>query len=262
MSAGDPHAFERLGADGPAQTAREILAAVDARGRARAEAPCLLVNMIATLDGRAALNGSTRPLGGPADLEMLLELRVLADAVMIGSGTLRAEGYGRLMRRPQRRARRAEAGLAADPPAVLVSRELDLPWEAALFAAAEQPVIIYTRAQRTAIPETAAPVEVVALDELEPPAVLADLRRRGIAVLLCEGGPALNAWLLAAGVVDELFLTLTAVLTGDEREPTILGGPALVPPVEARLEWVLRRGSDLFLRYGLAGGEAAPRNLR
>ena len=249
------HGFERLGAAGPAQSAPELLKTIGARERARPEAPYVLLNMIATLDGRAAVGGSTRPLGGPADLEMLLELRVLADAVMVGSGTLRAEGYGRLLRRPERRARRTAAGLAADPPAVLISRELDLPWEAPLFAAAEQPVLIYTRARKQDPPKTTAPMEVVALDALEPRVVLADLRRRGVAVLLCEGGPTLNAWLLADGAVDELFLTLASVLSGDAREPTILGGPALVPPVGARLEWVLRHESDLFLRYGLSPPE-------
>ena len=248
---GPAHPFERLGSDGPPQSAPELLATIGARARARPDAPYVLLNMIATLDGRAAAEGSTRGLGGPADLEMLLELRVLADAVMVGSGTLRAEGYGQLMRRPERRARRLAAGLVADPPAVLISRDLDLPWTAPLFAAAGQPVLIYTRAGETTPPDTAAAVEVVALEALQARAVLADLRRRGIAVLLCEGGPTLNAWLLADNAVDELFLTLTSVLTGDDREPTILGGPALVSPVDATLEWVLRHGDDLFLRYGL-----------
>ena len=261
MTPGAAPLLERLGADGPPRTARELLATIGARARASAQAPYVLVNMIATLDGRAALDGSTRALGGPADLEMLLELRVLADAVLVGTGTLRAEGYGRLVRSAERRARRSAQGLAADPPTVLISRELDLPWKAALFSAPEQPVLIYTRARQVTAPPTEAPVEVVVLDALEPRAVLADLRRRGIAVLLCEGGPTLNAWLLAAGGIDELFLTLTALLSGDPDEPTILGGPALVPPMGARLEWILRHGDDLFLRYALDGRESAPISL-
>lgn len=262
MSADAPAALERLDADGPPQTARELLRTIGVRERASATAPYVLLNMISTLDGRAALDGSTRALGGPADLEMLLELRVLADAVLVGSGTLGAEGYGRLVRRPERRARRVADGLRADPLTVLISRELDLPWEADLFAAPEQPVLIYTRAREATPPPTDAPVEVVSLDALAPRAVLADLRRRGIAVLLCEGGPTLNAWLLEAGAVDELFLTLTALLTGDPEAPTILGGPPLMPPTRATLEWVLRHGSDLFLRYGLRDGRVAPGSLR
>ena len=70
----------------------------DARRRgAGDERPYTFFNFVTTLDGRAALDGSTRPLGGPADLEMLLSLRAAADAVLIGPGTVRAEGYGRLV---------------------------------------------------------------------------------------------------------------------------------------------------------------------
>ena len=97
----------------------------------------MFFNFVTTLDGRAALDGSTRPLGGPADLEMLLSLRAVADAVLVGPGTVRAEGYGRLVG-PERR--------AEPPPAVLISRRFDIPWEAGLFAAADQPVLIYTSA--------------------------------------------------------------------------------------------------------------------
>ncbi|MBA2644568.1 MAG: RibD family protein, partial [Solirubrobacterales bacterium] len=156
-----------------------------------------------------------------------------------------------LVRSAERRARRAAAGLAADPCAVLVSRDLDLPWEAGLFAAAEQPILIYTNSESPAR-ATPAHVEVVALERLEPPEMLADLRRRGIGVLLCEGGPTLNAWLLAAGAVDELFLTLAPLLTGHAHEPTIVGGPGLPAPTHGSLQWILRHGDELFLRYRLS----------
>lgn len=241
--------FERLGAGGEPRPAAALLGELPATPAAR-DRPQVRLNMVATIDGRAALNGGTRLLGGPGDLEMLLELRVLADAVLIGSGTLRAEGYGRLVRSSERRQRRAASGLAADPTAVLISRDLDLPWEAELFAAHAQPILIYTTSAASP-PPTAARVEVVRPRELDPLALLADLRRRGIAVLLCEGGPTLNAWLLEAGAVDELFLTLAPLLTGHAHEPTIVAGPGLTAPAEAELEWVLRHGDALFLRYAL-----------
>ena len=125
--------------------------------------------MVATVDGRAQLRGSTAALGDEADLEMLLELRALADAVLIGSGTLRVEGYARLIGAEQRRARREAAGLAADPLAVLLSHGLDLRWDAGLFRAAEQPVLVYTAEDAEGeVPETAAPVEVVRLPSSRP----------------------------------------------------------------------------------------------
>jgi len=240
--------FERLGGGTVTRTAAELLGTIRPREQAGARRPRMLLNMVSTLDGRAALDGGTRGLGGPADLEMLLELRVIADAVLVGSGTLRAEGYGRLMRSPERRARRVAQGGTPDPTAVLVSRELDLPWNATLFAAAEQPVLLYTSSRRRP-PATSAPVEVIRCEGPLLPAMLADLRGRGIAALLCEGGPTLNRRLVAIDAIDELFLTLSPLITADAGEPPIVSGPALPSPVAGSLQWVLRHGSELFLRY-------------
>jgi riboflavin-specific deaminase-like protein len=232
----------------PERPVRELLAEVRPRERAPADRPFVYLNMIATADGRAALDGRTDALGGEADLEQLLELRVLADAVLIGTGTLRAEGYDRLVRSAARRERRVANGLAEDPVAVLISRRLDVPWEAGLFQAPEQRVLVYTESGDDG---PGGQVEVVRLPDASPPAVLADLRRRGIRALLCEGGPTLNRALLAAGVVDELFLTLSPLLTGDPDEPAIVAGERLPEPVRMELRWALRSGSELFLRYGL-----------
>jgi riboflavin-specific deaminase-like protein len=228
----------------------ELLAEVRPRERAPADRPFVYVNMISTADGRAARDGRTVALGGEADLELLLELRALSDAVLIGTGTLRAEGYDRLVRNPGRRERRVAAGLAEDPLAVVLSRRLDVPWEAGLFQAAEQAVLVYAAVEGSP-PDVPAPVEVVRLPDAQPRAMLADLRARGVRALLCEGGPTLHGALLADGLVDELFLTVSPLLTGDEDEPTIVAGGRLPEAADMELLWVLRWGSELFLRYGL-----------
>ena len=218
--------------------------------RARDDRPFVYVSMITTLDGHAALDGRSAALGGEADLQTLLDLRTMADAVLIGTGTLRAEGYARLVRSEERRARRRELGLAEDPPAVLLSRRFSIPWDTGLFAAPEQPVLIYTRAAGD-VPDVAAPVEVVTLPDPSPAAVLADLRRRGVRALLCEGGPTLNRALIAAGMVDELFVTLEPLLTGDDAEPPIITGGRLPDVQPLRLLSVRQVGSELFLRYAV-----------
>jgi riboflavin biosynthesis pyrimidine reductase len=228
----------------------ERLAEVRPRERAPADRPFVYVNMIETLDGHAAIDGRSSALGDAADLENLLELRALADAVLIGVGTLRAEGYAQLVRSPERRARRVAAGLAEDPPAVLISRRFDIPWDAGLFAAPEQPVLIYTGVS-TAAPDVAAPVEVIRLADPSPAAVLADLRARGVRALLCEGGPTLFGALLAGGLCDELFLTLFPVLSGDVAEPGVTAGDRFPAPIEAELLWVRQAGSELLLRYAI-----------
>ena len=237
---------------GAAATARELLAEVRPRERAGAERPFVFANLVSSLDGRAAVAGRTHDMGTEADLEMLLELRALADAVLIGTGTLRAEGYARLIGSEERRARRQAAGLAPDPTAVLLSRGLELPWEAGLFAAPEQPVLVYTAEGAEAeVPEVAAPLEVVRLPDPSPAAALADLRGRGVAALLTEGGPTLNSALLGAGLVDELFLTLAPLITGEAEAIRIVEGEALPAALRARPVWVLRARGELFLRYAL-----------
>jgi riboflavin-specific deaminase-like protein len=241
--------FDRLQPAGDPVEAPALIAEARLADRAPADRPYLFMNFVATLGGRAAFDGHTQALGSDADLDMLLTLRAAAEAVLIGSGTLRAEGYARLVRSEERRAGRREAGLREDPTAVLISRSLDLPWErAGLFKAPEQPVIVYTSSDKDP-PEVAAPVEIVRLEEATPAAALADLRRRGVRALLSEGGPRLHRSLLAAGLVDELFLTMTPLLTGDELQPTIVAGGKLVEPLSLDLVWLLRSGPELFARY-------------
>jgi riboflavin biosynthesis pyrimidine reductase len=235
--------FERL-TGGGTFSAAELLGEADLASLAPDARPYVFFNFVATLDGRAAIDGSSRALGEAADLEMLLGLRIVADAVLVGPSTVRAEGYGRLLS-PQRR---------AEPPlAVLISRRFDIPWEAGLFAAADQPVIVYGPADAGPVPaEVAAPVEVVRLDECTPAAALSDLRARGVRALLSEGGPTLFHGFLAAGVVDELFLTVSPLLTGDEGQTSLLSGGRLVDPARFALSWALRAGDELFLRYANA----------
>ncbi|HSS05176.1 MAG TPA: dihydrofolate reductase family protein [Solirubrobacterales bacterium] len=61
--------------------------------------PYVAMNFAATVDGRAAIGGVSGPIGSGADTAMLVALRTRFDAVMIGAGTMRAEGYGEIGRR-------------------------------------------------------------------------------------------------------------------------------------------------------------------
>jgi riboflavin biosynthesis pyrimidine reductase len=243
--------YERLRSAGPPAGAEELLREARLGDSAHADRPYLFMNFVESADGRATREGSSRELGSDADLEMLLALRTIADAVLVGPGTIRVEGYGRLCGE-ERRARREASGQAPDPPLVIFSRSFDVPWTASLFEAAEQPVLIYT-AVRGEIPDVAAPVEVVVLEPYTSAAALADLRARGVRALLSEGGPTLLRGLLEDGVVDELFLTLSPELVGgDERR--LIPGPPLDPVIELSLAWVLEADGELFLRYRLGSG--------
>jgi riboflavin-specific deaminase-like protein len=210
------------------------------------ERPYVVVNMAATADGRAAVDGKSGAIGGDADLAWFHQLRASVDAVLVATGTLRTETYGRLVRSPERRAAREAAGLEADPLAVVVTRSGTVPWEAPMFDAPEQRILIYGPAPGR---EVAAQLEVVALTD--EAAILRDLRARGIRSVLCEGGPTLNASLLAKDLVDELFLTIGPLLSGGDA-PRIVEGD-LPRPLRTRLLWSLAEGNEVLLRYAVSG---------
>src|SRR5215218_4235539 len=210
--------------------------------------PLVAINFVTTLDGRATIEGRSGPIGSETDTEMLGRLRCRFDAVMIGAGTMRVERYGRLASKEETRKRREAIGLDPDPLMVIVSGRLDLPWDAPLFTAGEGRLLILT-ASEAEPPETPTPIQVqrhegaVNLTE-----ALRDLRREhGVRALLCEGGPHLHEQLQADGLVDELFLTIAAKLSGGEA-PRILEGP-LPQIVEMELAWLLEEDGELFTRY-------------
>jgi riboflavin-specific deaminase-like protein len=243
--------FERLHPDPGPIDAADVPAALAFGARAGAERPFVAVNMVATIDGRATVGGLSGPIGGDGDLAMFHALRGSVDAVLAGTKTMGEETYGRLVRSPERRAARAALGLDEDPVAMVLTRSGNVPWQAPLFAAPEQRVLIFSAPGAVTVPDgTAAEVEVVGCGDLTPSVVLAVARERGIRSVLCEGGPSLNRSLLAEGLVDELFLTVGPLIAGDEDAPSIVGGAALDPPARMGLRWVLRHGDELFLRYG------------
>lgn len=195
------------------------------------ERPLVAVNFVTTLDGRAAIAGSSGPIGSETDTEMLSGLRTRFEAVMIGAGTMRVERYGPMK-----------------PLAVLVSGRLDLPWDAPLFTDEQGEALIFT-ASEAEPPETAAGVDVVRHDgAVDLGEALRHLRQeRGIRAVLCEGGPRLHAQMQAEGLVDDLFLTIAPKLSGGE-EPRILEG-SLPSVVGLELTWLLEEDGELYARY-------------
>jgi riboflavin-specific deaminase-like protein len=224
-------------------------------GRAPAGRPYLVLNMISTLDGKATIEGHTAGIGSRADRELFHHLRTQADAVMAGAGTLRVERYGRIVRDPALREKRRREGLDPDPVACTVSATLDGLEDLPLLATPEQRVIVLTGAS-SELPGAAASVEYVRAPassapagEVDIAAALGRLRsEHGVRSVLCEGGPTLNAELLRAGVVDELFLSLAPKLAGGAAALTIVAGAALPETVELELVSLLEHEGELFLR--------------
>ncbi|MFN2479003.1 MAG: RibD family protein [Pseudonocardiaceae bacterium] len=231
--------------------ALEGLALVDLAAEHR---PYLVLNMVATADGAAAVAHRTAPISNPVDRQLFHELRTHVDAVMVGAGTVRTERYGRLVRDPQRRARRVARGLASDPLAIVVSRRLALTADLPLLADPYSRVIVLTTSDAK-LPECAAEVSYLRSapgEEVDLPAMLARLRiEHNVRSVLCEGGPQLNASLLPAGLVDELFLSIAPALAGSAGSLSIVDRAPLAEPIELDLAWLLEAQGQLFARYAL-----------
>jgi riboflavin biosynthesis pyrimidine reductase len=218
---------------------------------ASATRPRVVAAMIASVDGRSAVQGRSVGLGHPADRELLRELRTAVDAILVGTGTLRAERYANLLDDDQR-SHRVAAGLDPEPVVATVSRRLDLATDIPLLAEPTARVQVYTEAEGE-VPSQGA---WVAAHRFEPggltmPAVLEHLRtERGARTILCEGGPTLLRELVAADCVDDLMLTVSPLLVAGDA-PTALRGVELDPPVGLALRDIHRADDHLFLHYTL-----------
>jgi riboflavin-specific deaminase-like protein len=232
---------------GPTSPA-ELASGLRLGDKAPPDRPYLALNMVSSLDGKATIEWRTKGLSTELDRQLFHHLRTQADAVMVGAGTARIERYGRIAKSDELRDKREREGLARDPLAVVVSARLDLPADLPLLNDPEQRVLIATGSDAT-LPDLGEQVEYARVGD-DLPLLMARLRHdHGVRSVLCEGGPTLNSHLLAAGLVDELFLTLHPKLTGGAAALTIVAGRELVEPAELELTSVAEGGGDLFTRW-------------
>jgi riboflavin-specific deaminase-like protein len=246
-----PVALRRLLPDAGTLTADELVGELRPWEHAPAQRPHVAVNMVHTTDGRAAVAGRTAPISSVADRQLFHALRTRVDAVMVGAGTLRIERYGRIVRDGARREQRRQAGLEPDPLAIVVSGSLDLPVDLPLLQDPDSRVVIVTASQRS-LDGVRAEVEYLRLVPVDLTVALAQLRSAyAVRAILCEGGPHLNASLVANGLIDELFLTTFPVIAGGAGALTIMDDAVLGAPVALSLRWLLEHGGELFARYAL-----------
>ncbi|MEY2450847.1 MAG: hypothetical protein QOD92_421 [Acidimicrobiaceae bacterium] len=198
----------------------------------RSRSRWLLVNMIATLDGATAIEGRSGGFGGPADKAVFAAIRALADVILVGAGTVRAENYG-----PPK----GDARLA------IVTGSLDLAPDARVFSDGYRPIVITAA---NADPDRRAALEPVA-DIVVAGDTRVDVRAAVSAlsgVIVCEGGPSLNGQLIAEGLVDELCVSVAPLLaSGDSAR--LAHGPTPAQPELMQLRHILQDEDYLFLRY-------------
>ena len=236
--------------------------------------PYVAINMVSTVDGRTTLSREGKPvaerIGSPVDRTLMKRLRTHFDAVARGAETVRQSPYYPW----------AEPRETRQPLAVVFTRSGRLPVEASFFTGAPRPpLVVAPRLSGDRLKALRQAGAEVWETEDDLPAVLRRLgEEKAVRRLLLEGGPHLNRAFLAAGAVDELFLTLAPRLAGsghnrrdaagattDTRKAggnmllnlSLVEGEPFWPPVELQLISVFRVESELFLRYRLSDPKAA-----
>ena len=218
-------------------------------------------SMVTTLDGAAT--GADRVSGSindAADHRVFAVLRSVADVVLIGAGTARAEGYRHLSVAPALAPGRAARGQRDRLELAVVTVSGDLP--AALLADDDAPLVITVAASPglAALRDRLGPDRVIeaGTTEIDLPRALAALAARGLTRVLAEGGPHLLADLVAAGCVDELCLTTSPQLVGGSTLRILATDDWLDPARRLHAAHLLHSGGTLLARWVLDGGHRAP----
>jgi riboflavin biosynthesis pyrimidine reductase len=208
--------------------------------------------MVTSLDGATAIRGRSGGLGSRADRAVFHTLRGLADVVLVGAGTVRAEGYGPVRATLATEEARVARGQEPRARLAIVSARLDLDLDAALFTESDPPPLVITTAEAPSARrvEAARCADLVLAGQgprVHLPTALQVLGELGAGFVLCEGGASLNAQFLEHDLVDELCLTLAPlVVVGTSGR--LAHGAELATPLGFALGHLLHAGDELFLR--------------
>ena len=225
----------------------------------------LRTNFVCTLDGAiSGPDGRSGSINTVSDHHVFALHRALADVIMVGAGTVRAEGYRAVDLADWQHELRASLGLAAFPTLAVVTGSRDLDPEIARPDHDHGPVLIITTPQPAGRLQPFAAAGAQVLELADPggrvplAGAVAALVGTGLPRILCEGGPRLHRDLLAAGVVDELSLTLAPLVVGGSARRST-DGPPLPDPTAFRLQHVVGADDEtLFASYGRVPDVTAP----
>ncbi|WP_336923217.1 dihydrofolate reductase family protein [Aquipuribacter sp. SD81] len=213
-------------------------------------------NMVSTVDGAATgPDGRSGSVSSDVDKAVFGLLRGLADAVLVGAGTARSEGYGPAGRHRVLAARREAAGRRATAVVVQVTRSGRVETGRGMFEVPEAGLVVMPAGDAEALArarEAAGEDGVVLAGHVDDGGpdlarALDALAERGLRHVLCEGGPGLLADVAAADVLDELCLTTSPLLVASDA-PRVTAGAA-VGPHGLELAGLLHARSTLLARW-------------
>ncbi len=220
--------------------------------------PHVAVNMAMSLDGKiSSYRREHLTLGTEHDRRLMDELRSRVDAVIVGSGTVKWDGFPVLIRYKDLAENRASRGLAPHPVNITMSTGLDFPTTRDFFQNTETQKIVFTTSaapdKRVKLFSKFAEVVVLPGRTLSPTKVLQHLQKRKFKKVLLEGGGALHFAFARENVVDDIYITLTPRLIGGATAPTTLDGKGFLAAEQIGLKLVSTRrvADELFLKYSV-----------
>ncbi|MCW4458512.1 pyrimidine reductase family protein [Microbacterium sp. MPKO10] len=234
----------------PGESSSDSMAIADWYAVEDRSQPWLRMNFVTSADGGVTVDGLSGGLGTDADHTVFDALRTLADVIIVGAGTIRAEGYGPM--RVDAVEERIARGLPEQPVFAIVSHRLDLDPESAIFTEAPVRPIVLTcdaaDAGRRARLSDVADVLECGAERVEGAAMRAALAARGLPQMHSEGGPHLFGDLVRDDAVDELCLTVSPTLVGGAATRILAGDDQTLRSLS--LAHVVAAGDGtLLLRY-------------
>jgi riboflavin biosynthesis pyrimidine reductase len=213
--------------------------------------PYVALNMVESVDGRVTVDGRVGALTSPKDQELLYALREQADALIVGAGTVRAEGYGRLLPDEHRR-RRVDADRAPEPLLCVLTRTQGLP-AGSPATTADHRLIVATGSSHATL-EDLPGAEYLRYETPENSTplgqLLEDLRERfAVQTCVCEGGPEVAREFIDSGLCEEIFLSISPRVVGAAGRVGVFA--PVVHERELDLRSLLTADGHVFLRYGL-----------
>lgn len=210
----------------------------------------LRVDFISSLDGRVEADGYSRSLSAPADGLAFKTMRAVADVILVGAGTVRAEGYSPVKLSGAVQERRRARGQEALPRLAIVTARADLDPQAAVFGGPVPTLLITSNEAAEDRSDLTSVAEVITAGDtaVDLRSGLDSLSARGLAGVLCEGGPTLLRSLLEEDLVDELCLSISPVLVGPQHVG-LLGQGSLSRQVSFELSGLIEGDGLLLTRY-------------